>query len=48
MATTGVNINNIGIKMIPLFNQSLITNNIFTLDLILRGRFIIKFINIFY
>ena len=42
VATAGVNINNIGIKIIPLFSQSVITNNVFTLDLTLKGRSVIK------
>ena len=48
MATTGVNINNIEIKIIFLFNRSVIINNILTFNLILKGRFIIKFIDISY
>ena len=48
MATTGVNINNIGMKIIPLFNQFVMINNIFVLNLVLKGRSVIKFINISY
>ena len=48
MATAGVNIDNIGIKIIPLFNQSGIINNIFTLNLMLGGRSVIKSIDISY
>ena len=46
MVTTGVDINNIKIKIILLFNRFVIINNVFALDLALGGRFIIKFINI--
>ena len=46
MATAGVNINNIRIKIIPLFNRSVIINNIFALDLVLRGRSVIKSMDI--
>ena len=48
VATAGANIDSIGIKIIPLLSQSVIINNIFTLNLILGGRSVIKFINIFY
>ena len=46
MATAGVNIDNIGIKITPLFNRSMITNNIFTLDFVLGGRSVIKSMDI--
>ena len=48
MATAGVNINNIKIKIIPLLNRSVIINNILTPDLILGGRSVIKSIDISY
>ena len=48
VATTGVNINNVGIKIIPLLGQSVITNNILTPDLALKESSIIKSIHIFY
>ena len=48
VATAGLNINNIGIKIIPLLNRSIIINNIFTFDLILKGRSVIKSIDISY
>ena len=48
MVTAGVDIDNIGIKIIPLFNQSVIINNIFTPDLVLGGRSVIKSMDIFY
>ena len=48
MATAGVDINNIGMKIIPLFNQSMIINNIFTPNLTLKGRSVIKSMDIFY
>ena len=41
MATAGANINNIGIKMTPLLNWFIITNNIFAPNLILKRRSII-------
>ena len=44
----GADINSIGIKIIPLFNRFVIINNTLALNLILVGRFVIKFINIFY
>ena len=47
MATVGADIHNIKIKIILLLNQSVIINNILTLNLILRGRFIIKSMDIF-
>ena len=46
VAIAGVDIDNIGIKIIPLFNPFIIINNIFTFDLILGGRSVIKSINI--
>ena len=46
--TVGVNIDNIGIKIIPLFNSSVIIISIFTPNSILAGKFVIKFISIFY
>ena len=46
MATVEADINNIRIKITPLLSRSIMTNNIFAPDLILRGRFIIKSINI--
>ena len=48
VATARVNINNIGIKITPLLNLSIITSNIFAPDFILGGRSIIKSINISY
>ena len=48
MATAGVDINNIRIKIIPLFNRSVIINNVFALDLVLGGRSVMKFMDIFY
>ena len=48
VATVEVNINNIGIKIIPLFNRSVIINNILTFDLVLKGKFIIKSMDISY
>ena len=48
VVTVGANINSIGIKIIPLFSRSVIINNILTLNLILRGRSVIKSIDIFY
>ena len=48
MAIAGVNINNIGIKIIPLFNRFMIINNIFTPNWVLGGRFVIKSMDIFY
>ena len=47
-ATAGVDINIIRIKIIPLFNRSVIINNILTPDLMLKGKFVIKSIDIFY
>ena len=38
MVTAGADINNIGIQITPLFNRFIIINNIFILDLILKGR----------
>ena len=46
MATAGVDINNIGIKIIPLLNQSVIINNIFTPNLKLGGRSVMKSMDI--
>ena len=46
VVTAGVDINNIRIKIILLFNRSMIINNVFTLDLALGGRFIIKSMDI--
>ena len=46
MVTAGVDINNIGIKITPLFNQSVIINNIFTFDFMLGGRSVIKSMDI--
>ena len=46
MITAGVNIDNIGIKITPLFNRSVIINNVFAFDFVLRGRFVIKFMDI--
>ena len=46
MVTVGADINSIGIKITALLNRSVITNKILTPDLILRGRSVIKFINI--
>ena len=46
MATVGVDINNIGIKIIPLLNRSVIINNILVLDLALGGRSVIKSMDI--
>ena len=48
MAIAGIDINNIKIKIILLFNRFIIINNIFTPDLTLGGRFIIKSMDIFY
>ena len=48
MATVGVDINNIGIKITLLLNRFIIINNILIPDLILKWWFIIKSINIFY
>ena len=48
MATAEVNINNIGIKITLLFNRFIIINNVFTPNLTLRSRFIIKFMDISY
>ena len=47
MAIAGADINNIGIKIIPLLNRSVIINNVFALDLILGGRSVMKFMDIF-
>ena len=46
MVTAGVNINNIRIKIIPLFNRSVIINNVLAPDLALGGRFVIKSMDI--
>ena len=46
VATAGVNINSIGIKIIPLLNRSVIINNVFVFNLVLRGRFVIKSMDI--
>ena len=48
VVTAGVDINNIGIKIIPLFNRFVIINNVLAPDLILGGRFVIKSMDIFY
>ena len=48
MATAGVDINNIRIKITPLFNRPVMINNVFVLNLTLGGRFIIKSIDISY
>ena len=46
MATAGVDINNIGMKITLLFNLFVIINNIFILNFALGGRFIIKSMDI--
>ena len=46
MATAGADINSIGIKITPLFNRFIIINNVFAPDLILKGRSVIKSIDI--
>ena len=46
VATAGADIDNIRIKIILLFNRFVIINNIFIFNLILKGRFIIKSIDI--
>ena len=46
MATAGADINNIRMKITPLFHRSIIINNIFALDLVLRGRSVMKSIDI--
>ena len=48
MATTGADINNIRIKITPLFNRFIIISNIFAPNLVLGGRFIIKSMDISY
>ena len=48
VATAGVDIDSIGIKIIPLLNWSVIINNIFTFNLILGGRSVIKSMDISY
>ena len=48
MATAGADINNIGIKITPLFNRSVIISNVFTPNLVFEGRFVIKFMDISY
>ena len=48
VATAGVNINSIGIKIIPLLNRSVIINNILALNLVLGGRSVIKSMDISY
>ena len=48
MANAGADINNIRIKITPLLDQSIITNNIFAPNLTLKGRFVMKSINISY
>ena len=48
VATTGVDIYNIGIKITLLFNQFVIINNVFVPDLILGGKSVIKSIDISY
>ena len=45
MVTTGVDIDNIRIKITPLFSCFVVTNHVFVPDLILGGRFVMKFIN---
>ena len=46
MATVGVDINNIGIKIIPLLNRSVIIHNILTPNLTLGGRSVMKSMDI--
>ena len=46
MAIARADINNIGIKITLLLNRFIITNNVFVPDLILRGRSVIKSIDI--
>ena len=46
VATAGVDIDIIGIKIIPLFNRFVIINNIFTFVLVLGGRSVIKSMDI--
>ena len=48
VAIIRADIHNIGIKIILLFSWSVNINSVFAPDLVLKGRFIIKFINIFY
>ena len=48
MVTARVDIDNIGIKIIPLFNRSVIINNVLTPDLVLGGRSVIKSMDISY
>ena len=48
MVTTGADISNIGIKIIPLFDRFVIISNVFVLNLALEGRFIIKSMDISY
>ena len=47
VVTAGVNIDNIGIKITPFFNRSVFINNVFTPDLVLGGRSVIKSMDIF-
>ena len=46
MATAGVDIDSIGIKIIPLLNRFIIINNVFAFDLVLGGRSVIKSMDI--
>ena len=46
VATVGVDIDSIGIKIIPLFSRSVIINNVFTFILVLGGRSVIKSMDI--
>ena len=47
VVTAGVDIDSIEIKIILLFSRSVMINNIFALDLVLKGRSVIKSMDIF-